>query len=182
MNIRKNYWCIEEISENKIDFYHVLLSRHSVKTLAKNITSFQEIACDSNEKFSLVFEQSEKDKVNKELLNFLIREFLTEDWHLLNSTIGGIFVNPYTIVLNEDHAKVIHPINFENYYERNEIERIIAVSIKGIMERVEEADPKHLGEALLSYIKDKTGLDSKTIAEIIDRKSQGIRLATNSPL
>ncbi|KKP95033.1 MAG: hypothetical protein US02_C0014G0002 [Candidatus Levybacteria bacterium GW2011_GWA2_36_13] len=227
MNIRKNYWGIEEISENKIDFYHVLLSRHSVKTLAKNITSFQEIACDSNEKFSLVFEQSEKDKVNKELLNFLIkleskflntpihgytlspkfnnflkeyflafeaslalilmfkvlnREFLTEDWHLLNSTIGGIFVNPYTIVLNEDHAKVIHPINFENYYERNEIERIIAVSIKGIMERVEEADPKHLGEALLSYIKDKTGLDSKTIAEIIDRKSQGIRLATNSPL
>ena len=227
MNIRKNYWGIEEISENKIDFYHVLLSRHSVKILAKNITSFQEITCDSNEKFSLVFEQSEKDKVNKELLNFLIsleskfsiptkhnyqitpnfkaflreyflafeaglalilmfrelnRQFLTGDWHLLNSTVGGIYIKPYTIIFDEDHARVIHPINFENYYERNEVERIIAASLKGIMERVEEAQVSFRGQAMLSYIQEKTALDPKLIADIIEKKTQGIVFASNSSL
>ena len=227
MNFKKNYWGIEEVSEGKIDFYHVLLSRHSIKTLAKNISSFQEISCDSDERFSLIFKESEKEKVNAELLNFLIRleskfsiptkhnyqitpnfktflreyflafeaglalilmfriltkEFLTGDWHLLNSTVGGIYIKPYTIILDEDHARVIHPINFENYYERNEVERIIAASLKGIMERVEEAQASFRGQAMLSYIQEKTALDPKLIADIIEKKTRELVFATNSSL
>lgn len=227
MNYKKGYWGIEEISDEKLNFYHALLSKHSVKVLAQNISSFREINCEGDKEFSLIFDPSQKNKINEELITFLTqldskfintpkysydlsstfksflneylvsfeaslalilmfkilnKEFLTGEWHLLDSTIGGLYIKPYTIIFEQTFAKVIHPMNFKNYFERSEIERVIAVSIRGISERVEEAERDFMGQAMLSYVEEKTGLNGETISDLVQTKTRDIRFHKNSSL
>lgn len=111
------------------------------------------------------------------------------DFELINSTVGGVYLpagrqglHPFTILFHDDHAKVIHPIKISNFFLREEIEKTIAQSMRGILQRAEESQRGFEGLALLSYIREKTGLPPKMIGSIIDEKSGFITLPKHSPL
>ncbi len=104
------------------------------------------------------------------------------NFELIDSRVGGIYLHPFTVLFEEDHAKVIHPIKVSNYLIREQIERTIAISMKGILQRVEQAQEGYEGMALLSYIQEKTDLGASLIAKTINEKSKVVRVPKHSPL
>ena len=101
--------------------------------------------------------------------------FATYDWQFLNSKIGGLFLDPFTLLFYSDHAKIIHPINTANFHIRERIERTAQTAVKKLVERVSESQPGYEGFAMLSYIEDKTGKQAKDIANVIYEKSRRIQ-------
>lgn len=104
------------------------------------------------------------------------------DFELINSPIGGVYLHPFTILFYDDHAKVIHPIKVSNFFLREQIEKDISMSVRGILKRVEESQRGFEGLALLSYIQERTGLSPKLIGSIINEKARMISLPKHSPL
>lgn len=104
------------------------------------------------------------------------------DFELINSNVGGIYIHPFTILFHADHAKIIHPIQVSNFFLREQIERIIATSMKGILQRVGEAQEGYEGLALLSYVEEKTKLSPAFIARIINEKTRKVITPKYSPM
>lgn len=104
------------------------------------------------------------------------------DFELINSTVGGIYLHPFTILFYDDHAKVIHPIKISNFFLREQIEKTISISMNGILQRVEDSQRGFEGLALLSYVLEKTGHPPKLIGNIINEKARIVTLPKHSPL
>jgi hypothetical protein len=103
-------------------------------------------------------------------------------WGLINSETGGIYIEPYVIKLYEDHAEVISPKTENNVKTRDEIENILAVSVRGIIERVSDSMPGYEGLAMLSYVEDKARLSKDLIARLVTRKGFSVINPKKSPL
>lgn len=104
------------------------------------------------------------------------------DFELIDSPVGGIYLHPFTILFNLDHAKVIHPIKISNFFLREQIEKVISVSMRGILQRADESQRGFEGLALLSYIQERTGLSPKLIGNIINEKARMISMPKYSSL
>ncbi len=104
------------------------------------------------------------------------------DFELINSAVGGIYLHPFTVLFYEDHAKVIHPVRVGNFFQRENIERAISMSMRGILQRVRQSQRGFEGLALLSYIQEKTKLAPKLIGSIINEKAQLASFPKYSPL
>ncbi len=100
---------------------------------------------------------------------------VSNDWRFLNSKIGGLGINPYTLLFYHDHPKIIHPVNNKNFHIRDRIERTAAFAVKKIVERVSECQPGYEGFGMLSYVQDKTGKTPKEVASLIYKKSVHIQ-------
>lgn len=111
------------------------------------------------------------------------------DFELINSQVGGIYLpagrqglHPFTILFYEDHAKVIHPVRVNNYFQREQIERVISISMRGILQRVGESRSGFEGLAISSYVEEKTKLPRELIVKIVNEKSSQVRAPKYSPL
>ena len=104
------------------------------------------------------------------------------DFELINSQVGGIYLHPFTVLFYEDHAKVIHPIRVNNFFLREHIERTISISMRGILQRVEQAQEGLEGMALISYVEEKTKLPASLIAKIVNEKAKMVANPKYSPL
>ena len=108
--------------------------------------------------------------------------FRNTNWELINSPIGGIFMEPYTIIFNQEYPKIIHPITLKNYEDRVKVEQIVALSVRGIINRIKEAQPGYEGLAMTSYVEGKTNLERSQIAAVINEKTRLVRTPKFSPL
>lgn len=110
-----------------------------------------------------------------------IASHLQEDWHLINSYVGGVYLTPFTLFLYHDHAKVIHPVISENTALRKHIERLTASYVRILCIKIAKAPTDTIGKVILSYVQEKTGISQEKLIEIINIKSAGIKLPTYSP-
>lgn len=104
------------------------------------------------------------------------------DFELLNSSIGGIYLHPHSVLFYKNYAKVIHPIRVNNYFLRREMEKTIAKSMRGILKRAGEASKGQEGLAIVSYVEDKTKFPQSFITQIISEKAKIVRLPKYSPI
>ena len=105
-----------------------------------------------------------------------------QDFELINSEVGGIYIHPFTILFYENYAKVIHPIRVNNYFIREQIERTISMAMRGILQRAGESRPGYEGLAISSYVEEKTKLSHDLVVKIINEKSATVRAPKYSPL
>lgn len=108
--------------------------------------------------------------------------WIRPDWQFINSTIGGLFIDPFALLFYKDYLKVIHPINSSNFYIRDKIERTASAAVRKILERVSEAQPGYEGLAMLSYVEEKTNMMRTDIANLINEKSNQIQNPKYFPL
>lgn len=108
--------------------------------------------------------------------------WMSDKWQFINSGIGGLFIDPFTLLFYTDYVKVIHPVTSQNYYMRDRIERIAATAVGKIMQWVEEAQPGYEGLAMLSYVEEKTRISRKKIVEIINQKANQVQDPKYFPL
>lgn len=52
-----------------------------------------------------------------------VKELINPTWQFINSKTGGLYLEPFTLFLYEDHPKIIHPITVANYDARKTIEQ-----------------------------------------------------------
>ena len=104
------------------------------------------------------------------------------DFELIDSKVGGLYIHPFTILFDWDHAKVIHPIRVSNFFLREKIEKDISIFMRGILQRVEDSQRGFEGLALLSYIQERTDLSPKLIGNIINEKARMVSQPKLSPL
>ena len=108
--------------------------------------------------------------------------WINRDWQFINSRIGGLFIEPFTLLFYTNYSKVIHPINAGNFYARDKIERTVATAVQRILQRIEEAQPGYEGLAMLSYVEEKTSMSRQEIVDIINQKSNQIQNPKYFPL
>ncbi len=108
--------------------------------------------------------------------------WINRDWQFINSGIGGLFIDPLTLLFYTNYSKIIHPINARNFYIRDKIERTTATAVRKILQRVGEAQPGYEGLAMLSYAEEKTSISRQEIADIINQKSNQIQNPKYFPL
>lgn len=106
----------------------------------------------------------------------------TGAWQYINSPVGGLFLEPFTIFLYQSYAKVIHPVTIQNYAVRHMIEQKIAQRVNGIARRMDQSQKGFEGLAMLSYVEEKTNLSTKEIVRLINEKSYRIKAPTRSPI
>ncbi len=115
------------------------------------------------------------------LMNDKATKSVLKDWQFINSHVGGLYLEPYTIFLYESYPKIIHPITIQNYENRKIIEQKVAYYIRRMIGRIEDAQPGLEGLALLSLVETKTNLSAKDIQRVINDKSFAIKTPNNSP-
>lgn len=220
-------WGYKILSENQINFYHVLLPKVNVEAISRLLPSINHIqrrddgsitlslqephqlltVVDSLRDFFAQKEQGFLDtpiyhykipRSTRQLLqgwglsfegclaillmhNPKIKSYFDANWQFINSQVGGLFISPYTIHLNIDHPKVLHPITVQNYEERKTIEQTIARTIRNMIKNITEAQPNLEGLALLSLVEEKTKLSQKEIRRIINEKSFGVKTPIYCP-
>lgn len=108
--------------------------------------------------------------------------WIGKNWQFINSRIGGLFIEPFTLLFYTNYLKVIHPINAKNFYIRDKIERTAAIAVEKILERVAEAQPGYEGLAMLSYAEEITRIPTQEIVNIINQKSNQIQNPKYFPL
>ncbi|MBI4079504.1 MAG: hypothetical protein HY429_04390 [Candidatus Levybacteria bacterium] len=104
-----------------------------------------------------------------------------EEWEIINSNIGGLFISPYTIFLYENYSRVIHPVTSRNFDTRRAIEQKTAKFVRGIVRRMEAAQPGMEGVAMVSYVVEKTGATESAITDLIHQKCIGIKTPEYAP-
>lgn len=107
---------------------------------------------------------------------------IRRDWKFINSSASGLYIPPYTLLFNDDHPRIIHPVTTKNSGQRKVIEQEAARLIRYMIKNIQEAQPGLEGLALLSVVKEKTGFSVKEITNIINSKSFGIQNPKNCPL
>lgn len=223
-------WGYKILSDNKINFYHVLLPKidlsslttlpsiHAIKqqkdgsiTISVNSSASSLNTVDEIVQFFSKKEQNFLDtpnyyykvdtKTRQSLLTWglafqgclalllqfdsKIQEVLPDitfgNWQFINAATGGLYLEPYTVLLYESYPKVIHPVSVANYEARNCIEQTISSYIRKMLKHMQEAQPGLEGLALISMVEEKTKLSQKEITKIINDKSFGIKTPTFSP-
>lgn len=111
-----------------------------------------------------------------------ITAVIKNDWELLNSYVGGLYLSPFTLFFYDTYAKVIHPVTGDNAAIRKVIEQRTASYLRSICEKMQLAKRETIGAMLLSYVSKKTGLSKEKITEIINEKSAQIKIPLHSPL
>lgn len=110
-----------------------------------------------------------------------VNDLFSPNWDFVNSSTGGIRLEPFTIHLFTDHAKVSEPVTVQNYDTRKLIELTAAAHIRTFIRNIQNAQPGFEGIAMLSVIERKTPLGRKDICRIINEKSFGIQHPGDSP-
>ncbi|HSX40168.1 MAG TPA: hypothetical protein VLF68_01005 [Candidatus Saccharimonadales bacterium] len=106
---------------------------------------------------------------------------LNAKWEFINSKAGGLFISPYTLLLNSTHPKVIHPITLPNYETRQKIEQKSAVFVRRMIKQVNESQPGFEGLALVSLVERETAVPAKKVAQFINEKGFGVQNPSSSP-
>lgn len=107
---------------------------------------------------------------------------IKNDWELLNSYVGGLYLSPFTLFFYDTYAKVIHPVTGDNAAIRKTIEQRTASYLRSICEMMQKTKKDTIGVMLLSYVSKKTGLSKEEITQIINEKSAQIKIPLHSPL
>lgn len=110
-----------------------------------------------------------------------VKQLVKPSWQFINSSIGGLCLEPYTLFLYENYPKIIHPVTLQNYENRKIIEQKASYYIRRMLSRIEDAQPGLEGLALLSLVETKTNLSAKEIQKIINGASFGIKTPKYSP-
>lgn len=220
-------WGYKQISSTQINFYHILLPRVSVQTLARHIPFIQGIESRQDKSIVIAFSDSSKvvsiiqelnDFFDKKAFLFLdtpsyyykialqkrqsllewafafegclalllihdkkIKQLVKPSWQFINSPIGGLWLEPYTLFLYANYPKIIHPVTLQNYENRKTVEQKTSYYIRRMIGRIEDAQPGLEGLALLSLVETKTNLSAKEIQKIVNDASFGIKTPKYSP-
>ncbi len=110
-----------------------------------------------------------------------IKKHIDGNWQFTNAEVGGLFIAPFTLSLNYDHAKIIHPITTKNYEIRKLIEQKTAFFIRKMIKEITTAHPGFAGQAMLGTVEAKTGISSKEICKMINDLSFGIKNPDSCP-
>lgn len=111
-----------------------------------------------------------------------VKKYIDGEWEFVNSTAGGIYLSPFTLLLYKDYSRIVQPVKYTNKEARQAIEKKTAFIIRKIVRRIEESQKGFEGLALLSLVESSAGLKSAEISEIIYGKSFGIKTPKFSPL
>lgn len=103
------------------------------------------------------------------------------EWEIINSNIGGLYIAPYTIFLYENYSRVIKPVTTRNFDIRKQIEQKTAKFVRGIIRRMEAAQPGMEGVAIVSYVEEKTVATESAITDLIYKKCIGIKTPEYAP-
>src|SRR5581483_8799493 len=106
---------------------------------------------------------------------------LGASWDFLNSKAGGLSIGDFTLLLDRDYPKVIHPITAYNYTKRDKIEEKTTEMIRKMTKRISQAQPRYEGVGLLSFVESKTNLPTNAIVNLLNEKSRGIQAPFESP-
>ncbi len=99
------------------------------------------------------------------------KKYFKYRWEFLHGPEGGIFLEPYTLILKSEFPKIIHPITPETYDARERIEQSATTTMRALVKRFLEAQPGFEGKAILSYVEEKLETPVKKIVAIIDEKT-----------
>jgi len=95
-----------------------------------------------------------------------------QEWSLLDSKAGGIYIKPFTIMFFNNCAKVIHPVSLANYNSRKQIEERIAKYTNNMINIFKKQKRTQIGESLIAYTQALTGLNKNIIVKIINNQSE----------
>lgn len=115
-------------------------------------------------------------------LAVMLSKILDMQWELIDSQAGGIALDGFTLLLNKDYPKIIHPISVSNYNQRLEIEKLTAKLVSNLAKNVAQAQPGMEGLALLAFSAEKTKLPEEEIVSLIEQKSYALKNPTNAPI
>lgn len=111
-----------------------------------------------------------------------VKKYIDETWEFVNSTAGGLYLSPFTLLFYKDYPRVIQPVKYINKEARQAIEKRASFIVRKIVKRIEESQKGYEGLALVSLVENATGLKSAEISEIIYGKSFGVKTPKFSSL
>jgi hypothetical protein len=110
-----------------------------------------------------------------------ISGFFHGQWDYLNASTGGLYLEPFTLLLYETYPKVVHPITLQNFKARKSIEHTTVLIIRKMIHRISQAQKGLEGVALLSLVEEKTRHSPLAITRTINDKSFRIKAPVYSP-
>lgn len=111
-----------------------------------------------------------------------VKKYIDDTWEFVNSTAGGLYLSPFTLLFYKDYPRVIQPVKYMNKEARQAMEKRASFIVRKIIKRIEESQKGYEGLALISLVENATGLKSSEISEIVYGKSFGIKTPKFSPL
>jgi hypothetical protein len=110
-----------------------------------------------------------------------IAPFFHGQWEYINASTGGLYLEPFTLLLYEDHPKIVHPITLQNFKARKAIEQTTVRVIRKMFQRISQAQKGLEGIALLSLVEEKTFTSRLSITKTINDKSFYVKAPLYSP-
>ncbi len=220
-------WGYKIISENEINFYHILISKISLDMLKASLPSLESIRYEKDGSITVLISAGSNIQLTAErIIEFVnkisfthldtpkfyykidsrvsqilkpwaltfegclaillthdtqLPQLINSHWELSNSTIGGIIVGLYTLLLHASYPQIIHPITLQNYQLRYDIEQKTTEYVKKMIKRITQAQPGYEGLAILSMLEEKTNIDKSILIKTLQDKTFNIQAPVTSP-
>lgn len=110
-----------------------------------------------------------------------VSKSVSKNWEYINSNTGGLYLHPFTLIFEQHSARIIHPVTMQNYDSRIRIETAACSYMQKIITRIEDAQRGFEGVAMISLVKERTGMSTGEIAQLINKKSFGVQNPAHCP-
>lgn len=98
-----------------------------------------------------------------------------KNWEFINAKTGGLYLHPFTMIFEEHGPRILHPATMQNYDSRLRIEAAACSYMQKIITRIEDAQQGFEGVAVISPVKEQTGMRTHEIAHLLNKKAFGVQ-------